>query len=100
MHFIYILYSPTLDRFYVGESSDPQQRLKWHNEHVFKNAYTKSGDDWHLVLTLEFSDRKNARRIERYIKSMKSSSFIKRLSKDSEFLSNFKTIVKENSILP
>lgn len=99
MHFVYIIYSPTLDHFYVGESLNPQQRLQWHNEHVFRNAYTKSSNDWRLVLILELSDKKDARIVERYIKAMKSSSFIKKLLNEPLFLNRFKEIVKENLIL-
>jgi putative endonuclease len=30
-YFLYILHSETIDRYYIGVSYDPEQRLRFHN---------------------------------------------------------------------
>jgi hypothetical protein len=44
VHFVYILYSPSLDRLYVGETADPAQRLKRHL--AGHQRYTRRAADW------------------------------------------------------
>mgnify|MGYP006266271713 CR=1 len=34
MHYVYILYSPGSDKYYVGQTSDVGQRLQFHNERL------------------------------------------------------------------
>ena len=48
------------------------------------NNFTKRATDWQLFLKLEALDFVNAIRLERKIKSMKSSKFIQNLEKYSE----------------
>ncbi|WP_121065197.1 GIY-YIG nuclease family protein [Maribacter vaceletii] len=36
MHYLYIIYSVTLDKYYTGESTDPITRLEQHNAHYFQ----------------------------------------------------------------
>ncbi|MBK7964881.1 MAG: GIY-YIG nuclease family protein [Bacteroidetes bacterium] len=35
MHFLYILYSPTINKYYVGETKDLDQRLIEHRTRFF-----------------------------------------------------------------
>jgi len=51
MFFIYILYSDTADKYYVGYSDNPQRRLYEHNNN-FRNTYTKKNGTW--VLKVQF----------------------------------------------
>ncbi len=46
MHFLYIIRSDKLNRFYVGESEQPKTRLELHNSHYFKNNFTKATNKW------------------------------------------------------
>ena len=75
-HCIYILYSKKSDKYYVGESSNPQNRLTQHLEHHFKNNFTKIAADWTLVLEKEVSSKEDALFLERFIKRMKNRKFI------------------------
>ena len=70
MHYVYILYSPSIDRFYVGESIDPESRLKHHN--AGHQRYTRRATDWVLVFRLAASSREEAQQIEQSIKKSKS----------------------------
>ena len=95
MHSVYILYSPQLAKFYVGESEDVDQRLYWHNTHTFHRASTKTATDWQIRKTMTVATRSDARKVEGYIKSMKSSKFLERLVDDARFYENFLIIVRD-----
>ncbi|VAW14618.1 hypothetical protein MNBD_BACTEROID03-1624, partial [hydrothermal vent metagenome] len=75
MHFLYILLSPSLDKYYVGETSDPKHRLYQHNNHQFKKGFTKAAEDWAIVLQRKCSDKQEALYLERFIKRMKNRKF-------------------------
>ena len=79
VHYFYIIYSKTLDKFYIGESENPNQRLQLHNEHYFKKAFTKSANDWALKLVFECEDKSKAQKLERFVKRMKSRKFIEKI---------------------
>lgn len=51
---VYILYSKSMDRFYVGSCKDLKKRLKQHHNKEFDQAFTTKADDWSL-----FYQRKN-----------------------------------------
>ena len=70
MHFVYILYSPQLDRFYIGESADPNERLEHHL--AGHQRFTRRAADWVMVFCLPTVSRTEALGIERKIKQSKS----------------------------
>ena len=78
-YFCYILFSQKLNKYYIGETNDPQQRLQYHNEGHFTGSYTSKSDDWEIFLSIECSSRIQARRIEKHIKRMKSRIYIQNL---------------------
>ncbi|MEY2869160.1 MAG: hypothetical protein RIR01_1640 [Bacteroidota bacterium] len=84
MHFVYIIYSSEKDTFYIGETSDMELRLQWHNSGLFKKAHTKIANDWILFRIIECTDIFQARKIERHIKNMKSKAYISNLKKHPE----------------
>ena len=74
MHYVYILYSPCLDRFYVGESADPAQRLIHHR--AGDQRYTRRATDWIQIFLKPTASRAEALQIEKTIKSSKSRKTI------------------------
>ncbi|MBK7964877.1 MAG: GIY-YIG nuclease family protein [Bacteroidetes bacterium] len=80
MHFLYILYSPTINKYYVGETKDLDQRLIEHRTRFFKGSYTSQTNDWELKLSLLFENINQARWAEAFIKRMNSKSSSKNLS--------------------
>jgi len=48
MHYLYIIYSEKLNKYYTGESLDPENRLEQHNSRFFPNNFTKAAEDWIL----------------------------------------------------
>ena len=81
---LYIIYSKTIDRYYVGETEDLSKRLILHLKHTFKGSYTTQAKDWEIVFNMRFNTRDSARRAERIGKSKKSRKFIENLIKHPE----------------
>ena len=71
---VYILYSATADKFYVGETENVETRLLSHLSGISK--YTSIAKDWKLVYTEEFSTRTEAISREKDIKRKKSRKYI------------------------
>lgn len=70
MYYVYILYSPVVDRYFVGKTSDPDKTLERHN--TGKNKHTKSGIPWKMIYKESFEDQEEARKKEHLIKSSKN----------------------------
>ncbi|MEO8254857.1 MAG: GIY-YIG nuclease family protein [Flavobacterium sp.] len=84
MHYVYVINSPSKDTFYIGETSDIENRLQWHNSGIFENSYTKIANDWQLFHLIQCKDIFQARKIEKHIKNMKSKTYILNLKKYPE----------------
>jgi putative endonuclease len=79
MYYIYILYSESSDKYYVGYTDDPARRVIEHNTKPF-NTYTSKHRPWKLVASFPAGEsRSEAVKIERYIKKQKSRTFILKL---------------------
>lgn len=79
MYYIYILYSETHDRYYVGYTSDVFRRLEEHNTNS-RMTYTHKFGPWKLKTYFEVGEnRAAAMKIEKYIKKQKSRKLIERL---------------------
>jgi putative endonuclease len=78
MAFVYILYSKTLDRYYIGSTdSTVEDRLRKHlTDH---SGFTAKAKDWVVVYSEYQNDKKASMRRERQIKSWKSRVKIKEL---------------------
>jgi len=79
-YFCYIIYSKSLNKFYIGETEDLDKRLQMHNEGYFKESYTSKVSDWILYHVINCLNRKQARLIEAHIKRMKSRKYIENLT--------------------
>ena len=86
MHFVYIIYSEKLDRYYIGETEDFNRRLIEHNTSFFKNSFTTITKDWVEFLKICCLDRTEARKLENFIKKMKNRSFIQRLKNEENMV--------------
>ena len=67
---VYILYSISVDRYYVGQTSNLEDRLKRHNQG--RSKYTKSGIPWTLKYKESFGTRSEAKAREKKFKSAES----------------------------
>ena len=80
MFYIYILYSPSADKYYVGYTSDPENRLKEHNEQIAFNTFTSKFRPWQMAALFECGPNENeAIQVERFIKKQHSRQLIERL---------------------
>lgn len=77
--YIYILYSKTIDKFYLGYSSDPWIRYVQHLNNS-KEKYTGKAKDWEMKTVFKVSNSEaEAIRMERFIKKQKSRKLIEQL---------------------
>jgi len=84
----YIIFSQKLNHFYTGTCHENlTERIRKHNDHSYGNhRYTAAANDWSLFLEIPAHDFPHAARMERSIKSMKSSVYIQNLKKYPELL--------------
>ena len=75
--FIYIIYSKSRDKYYIGYTHDLNLRLIHHNDGWTKS--TKSGIPWILVYSETCNSRSGAVKREKEIKRMKSRKYIESL---------------------
>ena len=73
---VYILFSPTLGKHYIGSCVDFDERFQQHLNKDFKGSYTTYQSDWELFFKIDGLDYDQARRIELHIKRMKSRQYI------------------------
>ncbi|NQX99824.1 MAG: GIY-YIG nuclease family protein [Flavobacteriaceae bacterium] len=73
---VYILYSNTSSRYYVGQTSDINQRLERHNQGRVKS--TKHGIPWEVVLQLDVLTRSEAMILEKQIKKRGARRYIEK----------------------
>jgi putative endonuclease len=76
-YFVYILYSAKCNRYYIGYSSDVQERLARHNA-GFVTA-TRNCRPYVLKATKLFATELEARREEIRLKKMKSRIYLEQL---------------------
>jgi putative endonuclease len=79
MYYIYILHSDTFDKYYIGYSENPWERVIQHNENKIEK-FTGKTKDWKLKVVFECSyNRSQALKIESFIKKQKSRNLIEKL---------------------
>lgn len=90
MFYVYILYSPSADKYYVGSSSDVAARVHDHNHGDRPDQlkkFTAKHRPWELKLSIAAGEtRSEAMKMGRFIKRKKSRRFIEQLieAKDDE----------------
>lgn len=87
MHFVYIIKSKKDGSFYIGETSDLEKRLHWHNSEELNIGFTKSRNPWEYHFTLKVDDKQIAKKIERHIKNIKSRQYLENLVRFPEIAS-------------
>ncbi len=71
---VYIIYSQSIDKYYVGYSENVDERLKQHNSGI--SDYSSAAVDWELKYTEYFTTRKEAIGREKEIKRKKSRKYV------------------------
>jgi len=77
MFSVYIIYSFKIDKYYIGQTENIENRLYRHNNNGSKS--TKKANDWVLKYAEEFPTRVLAMKREAALKKKKSRVFIESL---------------------
>ena len=92
---VYILYSQSLDKYYIGSCIEVTERLDQHLSKIFPGAFTMKANDWVIFFTLINLSYKQARSIESHIKNMKSKKYIQNLKRYPEISQNLINLYDE-----
>ena len=79
MYTVYVLYSPSYKKHYVGFTSNLEARMTSHNE--LGSDWTSRFRSWEILHTEMFSEKSEAMKRERWLKSCVGRDFIKGLHK-------------------
>ena len=74
MWYLYIIYSASIDKYYIGYTDDPEKRLDRHNSGW--GRYSKRGIPWKMVYTEAFNSKSEAIKREYELKKKKSRNYI------------------------
>ncbi len=75
MFTVYVLYSKSYDKIYIGFTSDLEQRLLSHNE-LSKKGWTIKFRPWQLIHTEVFDHKSDAMKRELQLKTASGRNFI------------------------
>ncbi|MCD6304955.1 MAG: GIY-YIG nuclease family protein [Deltaproteobacteria bacterium] len=78
-HWVYIIQSETTGRYYCGQSSDTERRLRQHNDPEYQLSQTtkRFQGPWKLVHTMACANRSEATILERKIKKRGISRYLR-----------------------
>ena len=79
--FVYILESELDYSFYIGQTSNIEERIKSHNKGL--NRYTRVKKPWKLIYKEECSSRSEAMKLEKRLKSWKKREALLKYIKNS-----------------
>jgi len=85
-HFVYILKSDVDKSLYVGYTKNIKRRIEEHNQGL--NFSTKSKKPWVLIFFEGYRSEIDAKRREKYLKTIQGSRTVKRMLKEYLFLNN------------
>jgi putative endonuclease len=81
MHYVYILKSKNTNRLYVGRTDDLRRRIKEHKDR--KNWTTKRMLPVELIFYEAFTNKQDAIRREKYLKTSKGKSTLKMMLRET-----------------
>ena len=81
MFTVYVLYSPSFNKIYIGFSSDLEARIHSHN-FLAKKWYTMRIRPWNLIYTEAYSTIVEATKRENELKSARGRDFIWKMNSD------------------
>src|SRR5690606_9506669 len=76
MYFFYILYSSSADKYYIGHTSNLEERIKKHN--TIHSGFTGKKNDWEIVYSETFDTKEKAYARERQVKGWKNRKRIRK----------------------
>ncbi|PIZ92257.1 MAG: endonuclease [Candidatus Magasanikbacteria bacterium CG_4_9_14_0_2_um_filter_41_10] len=73
MHYVYFLWSDSLQKIYIGETPNVLTRLAYHNSG--KQRYTKAGIPWRVIGYIPFPTKTEAKIEEKRLKKCKNRNY-------------------------
>ena len=80
--YVYILQSLTSDKYYIGQTNNPERRFLYHNLGYSKS--TKGEMPWKIVYQQEFMSRAEAMKREKQLKSYKNKLYLEKIIQNRE----------------
>lgn len=74
MYYTYILFSKSINKYYVGYTSDLKKRFDRHGKD--RSKFTGQCDDWEMVKFFEFETKSEAMKLESKIKKRGIKRFL------------------------
>jgi len=84
MFFVYIIYSKSIDKYYIGQTENFETRIAEHNSGFYANSFTSQVNDWFLFYLINCDSKTQAIKIEAHIKRMKSRKYIESIARYSD----------------
>ncbi|WP_425593918.1 GIY-YIG nuclease family protein [Marinifilum flexuosum] len=81
MYCVYILQSQMDQSYYIGYTSNIENRLTYHNQG--RSRYTRKKIPWILIYSEKYNSKRDALIREKFLKKQKSRVFIKELISSS-----------------
>ena len=94
MALVYILFSEKLNKFYIGFTTNLEERLQFH-QNAETRKFTHNATDWVVFLTIGCDSKSQGLGMEKHIKSMKSKIYIQNLKKYPEMVEKLKVKYKD-----
>lgn len=79
MFYVYLLSSKSANKLYVGKSSDLRRRIEEHN--TGQNMSTKAHRPWEVIFYEAYTNRDDANRREKYLKTTQGRQALRRMLK-------------------
>ena len=77
MFYVYILFSETADKFYIGHTDNVKRRMAEHNYPDKNSKFTAKYTPWSLAMSFPVSEiHGDVMKVEKFIKKQKSRRFI------------------------
>ncbi len=77
MYTIYAIYNSKHSKIYIGQTQDLSERLRLHNEHIFRGYTARFDGEWQLIHSEEVDTRQQALIREKQLKSFRGREFVK-----------------------
>jgi putative endonuclease len=74
MFYIYLIESEKNERYYIGQTSNLEERIKYHNSN--RSKYTKNKGPWKLIGYKKYDTRSEAMNEEKKVKGMKNREYL------------------------
>ncbi len=81
--FFYIIYSASIDKYYIGHTSDLVERIRKHNSH--HKGFTAKANDWTYVYVENFETKNEAYKREFQVKDWKNRNRLAKLIESNPF---------------